>query len=76
MKDEVYYRIFFKNREYTYYTDGYYDKSEALEIYAGYIEKYSEVALVKVIEKYEVVAGALPEGVDWKNKKIRNFHRR
>jgi len=56
---EVYYRIYYKNDGYTYYTDGTYDKNEALEIYAHHIERYAEVAIVEIEERKKIILGSL-----------------
>ena len=56
---ETYYRIYYKKDGYIYYTDGYLDKERALEVYCAYIERYSEVAMVKIVEDTKIVLGSL-----------------
>jgi hypothetical protein len=56
---EIYYRIYYKKDGYIFYTDGTYDKNEALEMYANYIERYTEVAIVEIEEHKKIILGSL-----------------
>jgi len=56
---DVYYRIYYEKNGITWYTDPTHDKNEAIELYRRHIERYSEVALVEIVENRKIIMDSL-----------------